>query len=434
MTKRNKLHIGMSLAPTWLSGDAWRRPDSDIEGIFGADFYVDIAKRSEAVKLDFVFRPDSLFLNAAVLEDGPGFSALDPTILLAAIARETSRIGLLSTVSTTFYPPYVVARQIQSLNWISNGRAGWNIVTALDGNENFGLPAMPSPQERYDRAAEFTEVVRRLWDSFPNEALRIDRANGRYADPSLIRPIDHEDAHFSVKGPLNLPACGRTRIPLIQAGASPAGRNFAASIADAIFASTPDRDAATELRKDLRERAVGHGRKAEDIRVLPGLSLYLAESREEARDLFAETHARVDRARKIASIRDMTGLDLTEWEDDRPVTGADLPEPPQKVRSRTHSGLLRRLILREAPRLSDLLTRPEVIGSAHWQLIGTVDDAVAEIRDWAAAGAMDGFIAVPGGSVDCMRLVLEALVPALAEEGLFRKEYAGTTFLDHLTE
>ncbi|WP_346915672.1 NtaA/DmoA family FMN-dependent monooxygenase [uncultured Roseibium sp.] len=434
MTKRNKLHIGMSLAPTWLNGDAWRRPDSDIEGIFGTDFYVDIAKRSEAAKLDFVFRPDSLFLNAAVLEDGPGFSALDPTILLAAIARETSRIGLLSTVSTTFYPPYVIARQIQSLNWISNGRAGWNIVTALDGNENFGLPAMPSPQERYDRAAEFAGVVRRLWDSYPNEALRVDRASGRYADPSLIRPIDHEGPHFSVKGPLNLPACGRTRIPLIQAGASPAGRNFAASIADAIFASTPDRDAATELRKDLRERAVGHGRKADDIRVLPGLSLYLAGSREEARDLFAETHARVDRARKITSIRDMTGLDLTEWEDDRAVTGADLPEPPQKVRSRTHSDLLRRLILREEPRLADLLMRPEVIGSAHWQLIGTVDDAVAEIRAWAEAGAMDGFIAVPGGSVDCMRLVLEQLVPALAEEGLFRQDYAGTTFLDHLTE
>lgn len=434
MSIGKKLHIGMSLAPTWLNGEAWRRPDSGVEHLYSSEFYIDLARQAEAAKLDFVFRPDALFLNAAAVEDGPGFASLDPTILLASIARETSRIGLLSTVSTTFYPPYVVARQIQSLNWISNGRAGWNIVTALDGNENFGLASMPSAPERYERAAEFIEVVRLLWASYPHAALKLDRESARYADPSFVQPINHRGTHFSVKGPLNLPACGEKPIPLIQAGASPAGRHFAASVADAVFVSAPDMEAGIEQRKDFRRRAETHGRKADDIRILPGLSLYLAPSREEARDLFAKTHARMDNARKIASIREMTDLDLSEWPNDRPIRPADLPPPPLKVRSRTHSDLLRRVISREALTVGELLMRPEVIGSAHWQVIGTVDDALEQIKDWAASGAMDGFIAVPGGAVSSMQLVLGELVPRLVGEGLFREEYSGATFADHLMD
>ncbi len=305
MSTPKRLHIGMSLAPTWLSGDAWRRPDSNIEGIFGSDFAVDIARRSEAAHLDFVFRPDVSSLPLDVLETGSGFASLDPTVLLAAVARETSRIGLVSTVSTTFYPPYVVARQLQSLHWISNGRAGWNIVTALQGHENFGLDAMPDAEQRYARAAEFTRLVHDLWDSFPREALLVDRESGRYADVSRVRPVDHDGEFLKVKGPLNLPAFGEAGIPLVQAGASESGRDFAASVADLVFAPTPDKEAALELRRDLSRRAERHGRSPRDVRLLPGFSLYLAESREEAREIFMQTHARLDRARKFATIRQM---------------------------------------------------------------------------------------------------------------------------------
>lgn len=429
-----KIHIGMSLAPTWLSGDAWRRADSDVEGILSSDYYVDVARRSEAAHLDFVFRPDTLFLPPHMLESGPGFTSLDPTVLLAALARETTHVGLLSTVSTTFLPPYVVARQIQSLHWLSKGRAGWNIVTALDGNENFGLAEMPSAEERYERAAEFTEVVRRLWQSYPADAIKADRASGVYADAGRVRPIEHVGKHLSVRGPLTLPDFGTAGIPLIQAGASAAGRNFAASVADAVFASTPDKQAAIDLRRDLRGRAAGHGRKADDILLMPGLSLYLADSRAEARDLFAATHARADRARTLASVRAMIGLDLTDWPDDRRIAAKDLPLPPEAPRSRTHSELLRRAIIQGEPTVGELLRLPEVVASAHWQIVGTVEDAVAEIRDWTADGAIDGFIAVPGGSVTSMRMVLEKLVPALAGEGLFRQRYEAGTFIGHLKE
>ncbi|TBU98522.1 LLM class flavin-dependent oxidoreductase [Stutzerimonas kirkiae] len=433
MSTRKRLHIGMSLAPAWMTGDAWHRADSNVEGLFSSDFALDIARRAEAAHLDFVFRPDVSYLAVDVLESGFGFTSLDPTLLLASIARETSHIGLVSTISTTFCPPYMAARQLQSLNWLSNGRAGWNIVTALQGHENFGLDQMPSAEERYRWAAEFTQVVHQLWNSFPNEALLIDREQGRYADVSRIKPIDHQGEHLRVKGPLNLPAF-KARIPLVQAGASDSGRDFAASVADLVFAPTPDKEAALELRHDLSRRAERHGRAARDVRLLPGLNLFLAPTREQARELFMATHGRVDRARRFASIKQLVGLDLSDWPEDRPVRAADLPPASGNPASRTHSSLLRRLIEREPLRLSELLLRPEVISAAHWQVIGTVEDAVEQIADWAAAGAVDGFIAAPGGSTESMHTFLEQVVPRLVELGLFRERYRGTTFAEHLED
>lgn len=430
----HKLRIGMSLAATWLSGEGWRRPDSGIEHLHDPSFCADIARRAEAAKLDFAFLPDTLYIDPQAAETGPGFSSTDPTMTLAAIAHATHRIGLLTTISTTFLPPYIVARQLQTLNWMSKGRAGWNVVTALGGQQNFGLTEMPSAAERYARAAEFTEAVRKLWASYPAEAVLRDRSNGRYADISKIQAVHHAGAQFNIEGPLNTPAYAGDRIPMVQAGASEPGLDFAASIADAIFAATPDRDAASDLRRGLQQRAVALGRRASNIRLLPGLSLYLAESRTEAQDLFRATHARAARGRKLAGIKAMIGLDLADWPDDRKITAADLPPALAKVRSRTHSELLRRLILREEPVLRDLLTRPEVMGSAHWQIIGTVADAAAQIADWADVGAIDGFICLPGGSVTSMQLSLERLIPALVDRGLFRSDYRATSFLGHLTE
>ena len=428
------LHIGLSIAVTWLTGDAWRRADSGVEEIFSSAFYVDLAKRAEAAKLDFLFRPDTLFLDPEAARRSPGFSSLDPSVLLAAIAGETDFIGLVSTASTTFYPPYVVARQLQSLNWLSKGRAGWNIVTSLDGAANFGLDRMPSSEERYRRAAEFTEVVRALWCSYPGDAVTIDRASGLYADPARVAPIDHDGAAFRVRGPLNVPAFGSDAIPLFQAGASPAGRDFAASVADAIFAAAPDRDAGAELRSDLRRRMAGHGRDPDALLVLPGLSLYLAPTRREAEELFAETHARQDAARIFKAIEAMIGLDLSDAPLDHRLTGASLPEPDPAVRSRTHADLLRRYIAREEPTVGELLKRPEVVGSAHWRVVGTVDDALRDIAAWADAGAADGFIALPGGSRQSLDLLLEELVPRLAESGRFRRDYGGATLAAHLRE
>ncbi|MBK0002002.1 NtaA/DmoA family FMN-dependent monooxygenase [Erwinia sp. S43] len=431
MNNNRQLCVGLSLAVTWLTGNGWRRNDSDVESIYSSEFYVDIARRAEAAKLDFLFRPDAMWLSRQAVVESPAFSSVDPTLLMASIAAHTSRIGLVSTASTTFMPPYVVARQFQSLNQLSRGRAGWNVVTSLAGNLNFGLSEMPPSAQRYAQALEFTEVVRKLWRSYPAEALRIDREAGVYADFDKVVPIDHQGEHFSVQGPLNVPEWDGPRIPLFQAGASDSGRDFAARTADAIFAATPDIAAGVELRNDLRRRAVAHGRSADDIRLMPGVSLYLGNTREEAQELYRATQEGLDPERKFARASELLGINLRELSPDTRITPDMLP-PPGKVFSQTHANLLRRLIEREQPLLRDLMTRPEVVGSAYWQVIGTVEDAVREIRERFEAGALDGIIAIPGGSPGCMDLTLSQLMPRLSEEGLLRREYSSTTLAGHL--
>ncbi|MBR7794512.1 MAG: NtaA/DmoA family FMN-dependent monooxygenase [Bacillota bacterium] len=432
MTTNRQLCIGLSLSTTWMKGNGWRHTDSGVENLYSSDFYVQLAKMAEEAKLDFIFRPDTLFLNKEVLGNSPGFGSLDPTLLLTSIARETNRIGLVTTASTTFNSPYTVARQLQSLQWISNGRAGWNIVTSIEGAGNFGDDPMPSSPERYQKASEFTDIVRKLWDSYPNESLVINRSTGQYADKEMVSPINHSGDFFSVEGPLNVPAHKSGTIPLFQAGASESGRNFAASVADAIFAATPDMASGIELRDDLRRRAKKHGRHPSAIRVLPGLYFFLANTREEALELHRKAHAHLSQEHRYASVKSILGMDISTLPLDQSITVDMLPDQNQSVRSRTHADLLRRLITRQQPTVEELLSRPEVVGSAHWVVVGTVEDALNEITEWFETGAADGFIALPGGSKTSMELFFSELMPMLVERGLFRSEYTGSTLREHL--
>lgn len=425
------LCIGLSLAITWLAGNSWRRPDSQIEAIHDPDFYAGFAQMAEQAHLDFLFRPDSLFIDPDVLAHAPGFSSLDPTLLMTALAQKTRHIGLVTTASTTFIPPYLLARQLQSLHHISHGRAGWNVVTALDGQQNFGIESMPSPAERYARADECVDVVRKLWASYPHSALLNDR-QGRYADQQQMATLDYHGHFFDIKGPLTLPSHQAGDMPLFQAGASDTGRDFAARIADAIFAATPSLASALELRKDIQLRARRHGRSASAVRILPGLSLFLGDTREEAQALYQSSQSEHNESRQQAFLHQALGVDVSALAPDQRITQAMLTPLDHPVRSRTHANLLRQLVVHESPTVATLLKRPEASGSAHWQVVGTVEDALETIDQWHAAGAIDGFIALPGGSKRSLELTCKALVPALAERGLFRKAYSGSTLREHL--
>ncbi|MDM5278707.1 NtaA/DmoA family FMN-dependent monooxygenase [Paenibacillus silvae] len=432
MATKRQLCIGLSLTATWLKGKSWCHEDSQVEKLYSSDFYLELALRAERAKLDFVFKADALLLNTAVIDHTPGFSSPDSTILLASIARETKHIGLITTTSTTFNPPYVVARQLQSLNWISNGRAGWNMVTAIGGAENFSDAPMPSSEERYAKALEFSDVIHKLWQSYPYDALIVDRSTGQYADREKIRAIDHTGEYFSVKGPLNMPAHPSGPLPLLQAGASESGRRFAASVADAVFAATPDIASGIELREDLRRRASSHGRHPDEIRVLPGMYFFLGKTRDEARELYQEAHAHLSTENRYSAVKSILGIDISHLPLDACITADMLPDPVEPLRSQTHANLLRRLIVNEQPSVKDLLSRPEVVGSAYWVVVGTPEDALSEITTWFEAGALDGFIALPGGSLHSMSIFFDELVPMLANKGLFRKEYTGTTLSEHL--
>ncbi|MGW0434549.1 LLM class flavin-dependent oxidoreductase [Micromonospora sp. NPDC003197] len=278
------LHIGLSLSPTWLRGHAWRRPDSRVEDLFTADFFVEAARAAEAAHLDFLFKPDALTLDPASVEHGLGFSALDSTMLMTALVRETTRIGLVPTVSSTFAHPFTTARQLQSLDRLSAGRAGWNVVTSLGGSENFA--DRDAPEDRYANAVDFVTVVEGLRQSFPARALRHDRETGVFADPAALSPVPPRGRYASA-GPLGVPALSDEPLPMLHAGGSPASVEFAARYADAVFAMTAEASDGIALRGRLHAGAQTAGRERAPL-VLPGVSLCLAPTRAQAEELANE--------------------------------------------------------------------------------------------------------------------------------------------------
>lgn len=422
MRKNKQLHIGMSLGASWNKG---RTSDKDEAGVpEGQDLYVWLAQLCEKAKLDFVFRADYVFLHPRMVRNASEPEGIDPTLMMASIARETRRIGLVTTISTTFNPPYAVARQMLSLHWLSHGRAGWNVVTSIEGAQNFSDAPMPEPAERYRRAAEFTDVVKQLWQSYSPETV----AQGR----GMPAGIDHQGEFYHVKGPLNVTAYPGGTPPLFQAGASDIGRNFASSIADAVFAATPDIEAGIELRADLRQRAQQHGRHAQDVRILPGLYFFLGRTREEAFEMHRCAHAHLTLEQRYEAMQSVSGMDVRGLSLKSRITEDMLPDASLPVRSFTHAQLLRQFIIKHQPTVEAVLSRPEVIGSAHWVAVGTVDDVLTEIVTRFEAGALDGFIAIPGGAIQSLHLFIDELVPALVKKGLFRAEYEGQTLREHL--
>lgn len=411
-----RLCIGFCLAATW------RHSQETVSSGFDLASQAALARRAEAAKLDFLFQPDTLQLMRGSNGEYRAGGGVDPTLLMTALAQSTHSIGLVTTASTTFNPPYVVARQLQSLHWLSHGRAGWNIVTSIDGAENFGSNPMPDAEARYSKAREFTELVRALWKSH-----RLEGDNG-------VAPVNHKGEYFQVFGPLNVAMPPAGPPPLFQAGASEAGREFAATTADAIFAATPDREAGRELCADLRVRAVRAGRDARAVKVLPGLHFFLGETRDEALDSHRRAHAHLTRDQRHDALHKIIGADLRQCSLQQRLSLDDLPSMKHPVRSRTHADLLRTYVARERPTLAELLERPEVVGSAHWVAVGTVEEVVEDVLAWFENDAMDGFIALPGGNERSVELFFDSMVPMLVDRGVFREDYRGTTLREHLED
>ncbi|MEK7017215.1 NtaA/DmoA family FMN-dependent monooxygenase [Bacillus sp. FSL R9-9410] len=423
MSTKKQLCIGLCLIS--------RKKEQENKFDSGIDEQVELAQLAEKAKLDFVFKADYLVAHPDLIARNKGNVILDPTLLFTAIAYATEKIGVVTTASTSFYPPYILARQLQSLNWISNGRVGWNIVTSIDGAENFGETGMPPSEERYAKAEECTELVRKLWRSHPYEVLKEDNAD---VIREMVQPIEHSGEHFEVKGPLNVPQHISGEMPLFQAGASESGRNFAASVADAIFAAMPDVESGIELRQDLRRRAEKHGRKQDDIRVLPGLYFFIGDSYEEALEMHRQAHQHLTKEKRYALLEMVLGLDVRGLPLESKVTEHMLPSMDQTVRSKTHAELLRNFIIKNEPTVEQILERPEVVGSAHWVAIGTPQDIFNQITERFEAGALDGFIAIPGGPPKSLDLFFSEVIPLFVRAGVFREEYTGSTLREHLED
>ena len=298
---KRHMHLNLFIHSRGHHEASWRHPAASPLSLSDIRYYQALAQQAEAGLFDSIFLADQLALGDDIAH-GPR-TALEPITVLAALAVSTSRIGLIATASTTYTEPFNLARQFASLDHISRGRIGWNIVTSwlAPAARNYGGTAQVSHAERYARAEEFLTVVKGLWDSWADDAELDDRASGRYANPARIRPINHEGAYYRVAGPLNLPRCPQGRPVLVQAGSSDTGRGFAARHAEAIFTAQMEKTSAQDFYADLKSRVAGAGRGPDQALILPGLSPLIASSAVEAQRLSEElselAHPEVGRKR-----------------------------------------------------------------------------------------------------------------------------------------
>lgn len=432
MSQKRQLKLGLFVQAVGHHVAAWRHPDIDPSKNFDAEFYVDIARKAEAAKFDAIFFADNVALFSAG-ETSVSYSFpvyhFEPLTLLSYIAAQTSKIGLIATASTTYLAPYHIARKYASLDHISNGRAGWNLVTSGTDAEaaNFGLDAQISHAERYERAREYIDVVRGLWDSWSDNEPLLDKKSGKVFNESDYKSINHEGKFYKVKGPLQTGKRAVQGHPVIvQAGSSADGRALAAESAEIVFTAQQHIDAAAHFTQSLKDLAQKAGRGRDDLLVLPGVSIYVADTHEEAEAKFEKLQDFVDPAASLIGIKTFFDWDLTQYDIDGPV-----PEPPYTEGWQSRQKLFYDIAQR------DNLTIRQVIGRfsgarGHWVLVGTATEVVDRLEEWFNAGAADGFNILPPTYPNDFDDIIRLVIPELQRRGLFRSEYEGATLRENL--
>ena len=431
MTADGKLRLGAFMRPVSLHTGAWRYPGAWADANFNFDRLVYLARKLEAAKFDAFFMADHLaVLNMPIeaLRRSQTPTSFEPFTLLSALAALTDRIGLVATASTTFDEPYHIARRFASLDHISRGRAGWNIVTTSnpDAALNFGRTEQPDHAERYDRAREFYDVVTGLWDSFADDAFVRDVGTGTFFDPARMHVLDHKGPEFSVRGPLNIARPVQGWPVIVQAGASEPGRQLAAETAEAVFAATPTLAAGKAFYADVKARAVAAGRSRDDIVILPGAFVVVGDTVEEARAKRAHLDSLVHYESALASLSVALGADASSFDPDAPLPD-DIPETNQ-----SKSGRERVIALARSEGLTVRQLAQRLGGYAGLAFVGTPATIADQMAEWLYEEGSDGFNVVfpylPQGLDD----FTDRVVPELQRRGLFRTEYEGTTLRDHL--
>jgi FMN-dependent oxidoreductase (nitrilotriacetate monooxygenase family) len=422
------MHLGLNLIYGGNHVEAWRAPYAAPLGAYSLDQWTHLAELAEGAALDALFMGDLLSVMGSVAA-GPTM-AYDPTVLLAALAQKTSRIGLIGTASTTFEEPYNLARRFASLDHLSAGRAAWNIVTSLDPNTiaNYGATPGLDKEQRYARAMEFVDVVCSLWDSWEDEALVGDQRAGVFADPDRVHAIDHHGEFFDVRGPLMVPRPVQGRPVLFQAGGSAGGVELAARHADVVFCASVSLGHMQAFADRLRARLRAHGRGPDDVRILPGLGFTLGGTEEEARRRRADLDE-LGGAPQLGVLAYQLGVEVEALSLDSPIPRALLDAPPPEGAVEG----VREMILSLAREQN--LTVREILASFskfHRQVTGTPEQLADTMEEWFRSGAVSGFNLMPDEMVTGTEAFVEHVLPILRRRGLFREGYAGSTLREHL--
>ena len=428
---KRQLHLNLFIHGRGHHEASWRHPASSPLALTDIRYYQDLAQRAEAARFDSIFLADQLALGDDAAQAARTW--LEPVTVLAAVAAATARIGMIATCSTTYTEPFNLARQFGSLDHISNGRVGWNIVTSwlATAAANYGGAGQISHTDRYARAEEYMAVVTALWDSWAEDAVIDDRANGRYARPDRIRPIGHKGEHYQVAGPLNLPRTPQGRPVFVQAGSSDTGRRFAARHAEAVFTAHMEKATAQAFYADLKSLIAAEGRSPEQGLILPGLSPMIAATEAEAQCMMRETNELSDPevGRKRLSGR-FGGHDFSHLPLDRPLVPEDFPEPSSVEAARSRTEVILGLVRRENPTLRQLLGM--LAGArGHLTFAGTPEQVADLIEDWFTDGAADGFNIMPPLLPSMLDVFSTEVIPLLQRRGLFRTAYEGKTLREH---
>jgi alkanesulfonate monooxygenase len=425
-----QLHLGAFMRPVGIHTGWWRYPGAYADANFNLKHLVSFIQTLERGKFDAFFMADHLaVLNmpmAALRRSGTATS-FEPMTLLSALSMVTERIGLIATGSTTFDEPYHVARRFASLDHISNGRAGWNIVTTSnpDAALNFGLTEHVEHDERYRRAREFYDVVTGLWDSWADDAWVRDQDSGIFFDPARLHVLDHKGPQLSVRGPLNIARPVQGWPVIVQAGASDAGRQFAAETSEAIFASSRTIEDGRSFYADMKARVRAAGRNPDHLKILPGALVITGRTRAEAQEKNALLDSLVHPDSSLPNLSMRLGVDASGFDLDGP-----LPEIPQTNASQSGRDALVALARRDNLTVRQLAQM--VGGYGGLKMVGTPGEIADTMQEWLETEASDGFNimfhTVPSGLNEFVDLV----VPELQRRGLFRREYEGTTLREHL--
>ena len=427
-SRRRQMAIAVFLTRHGHHPGAWRQPGSAATGKPDFNYWADLVRTAERGKLDAAFFAD--FVGQAgdsthAIERRHAFLDFEPLTVTAALASITSRIGLVATVNTNFEQPYALARRLASLDIISQGRIGWNIVSSLgDGAaKSFGIDQPASHAERYARAHEFVDLAKKLWDSWEDHAFDdADRTSGIYLDPDAVHPVHHRGEYYHLNSVLDMPRPPQGYPVFAQAGNSEVGRDFAARHAEMIYAAAQFIEDAQSFYADVKGRMTAYGRDADALKVMPGLSFTIGTSIQEAQDKFGALEDAVD----FTGLRDLMGQDVSGYPLDGPLP--DLPEPENgKGRWRQLTALARR----ENLTIRQLFLRFHAV-RGHRVVLGTASDIADQMQDWFERGAADGFNLIPPLLPSSLTDFVDQVVPELQRRGIFRTEYEGTTLREHL--
>ncbi|MEK5077558.1 LLM class flavin-dependent oxidoreductase [Solibacillus sp. FSL W7-1436] len=430
MTKR-QLSLGAFINLPGHHVASWRHPETEVRKVTDLAYLTEIAQIAERGKFDNLFFAD--VFGQPILENAHSGLKLDPVVIISALAAVTKNIGLTATLTTSYNEPFHVARKFAAIDHLSKGRAAWNVVTSANEREAllFGRDAHYQHAERYERADEFVDVVKKLWFSIDEEALVIDKESSRYYNLNKVTEINHEGKFFKLKGTLDAPSTPQGHPVIIQAGSSEAGKELAAKTAEVIFTAWQTLEDAQAFYKDVKGRLAKYGRNPEDLKILPGAFIVVAETEEEAIAKHQQLNNYITPEVGLAYLSGFTGVDLSKHDFEGPIpdfNGQQIDGTNPNIRANIVKGIV------EAKDLKTLRELYNNIAGArgHREIVGTPSQVADQLQEWFENDAADGFNIMAPTFPQGFNDIVELVIPELQRRGLFKTEYAGTTLRENL--